>query len=160
MFKEEITQLLRERRQAPAPDREKMQAKLAETEREITNLLAAIKRGILTVSTKAELEKLEAERARLQQALHGPEKKAEVVTHLLPDLKERFRSLVADIAMIAARNLDKARAALKDLLSSQSTLRPCSDGQKRYLMVEISGNYAGLLRLAGMQNKFGGGQGS
>jgi hypothetical protein len=38
-------------------------------------------------------------------------------------------------------------------------LHPCSDGVQRFLTAEVNGNYAGLLRLAGVENKFGGGQG-
>ena len=35
----------------------------------------------------------------------------------------------------------------------------CSNGADRFLMAEVTGNYAGLLRLTGGENKFGGGQG-
>ncbi|MBI3357784.1 MAG: hypothetical protein HY038_13635 [Nitrospirae bacterium] len=152
--------MLAERRQAQSPDREKIRAKLTQVEQEIENIMAAIKQGILTVSTKAALEKAEGERTELQQALQMPQSKLGQVTQLLPGLKERFQSLVANIASVANRNVDKAREGLKALLGAQITLHPCSDGQERYLTAEVSGSYEGLLQLAGMKNKFGGGQGS
>lgn len=64
-FEQEAPRLLAERRPAQIPDRERLYANLAEVEREIASIMKAIKVGILTVSTKAELEKAEAERGRL-----------------------------------------------------------------------------------------------
>lgn len=45
------------------------------------------------------------------------------------------------------------------MLGATITLHPCADGVKRYLTAEVTGNYAGLLRLAIGKNKDGGGQG-
>ena len=57
VFKQEAARLLVERRRTQTPDRERLHAKLAEVELEIAYIMKAIKAGILTVSTKAELEK-------------------------------------------------------------------------------------------------------
>lgn len=48
-----------------APERERSQLRLNEVESEIENIMTAIKAGILTATTKAELEKAESERTRL-----------------------------------------------------------------------------------------------
>ncbi len=98
--------------------------------------MKAIKAGILTVSTKAELEKAEAERGRLLSQLQASTAKADNLTTMLPNLKERFKTLVGNLAATPHDHVAKAREALK------------------------SRDYEGLLRLAIGKNKAGGGQGS
>jgi hypothetical protein len=63
-----------------------------EVERELTNLLSAIKQGVVTVSKKAELEKAERERSRLLRMMQSHTAKADNVTTLLPKLKNGSRS--------------------------------------------------------------------
>ena len=60
-----MVRLLAERRRTQAPDQERQRAKLVEVERELSNLMSAIRQGVLTPSIKAEVEKAEAERSRL-----------------------------------------------------------------------------------------------
>lgn len=160
VFKEEVARLLAERRKVQVPDQERLQEKLAEVERELANLLSAIKQGIVTVSTKAELEKVERERSRLLKMMQSRTENADNVTTLLPNLKERFKTLVGNLANIPRQQVDKARDVLKSLLGATITLHPCADGVERYLTAEVTGDYAGLLRLATGKNKSGGGQGS
>lgn len=158
LFKQEVLRLVRDRQQNRRPDRQKLEDALATTEQEIENIMKAIKAGIITKSTKSELEKAEAARASMQHALKASAKSADPVAPLLSDLKDRFRSLVNNVSVIAARNVEKARGALKELLAESIKLHPCSSGQERYLTAEITGNYVGLMQMAGMQNKGGGGQ--
>ena len=53
--------------------------------------------------------------------------------------------------------VDKARGLLRELLGKEIALHPIADGAERYLTAEVSGDYAGLLRLA-LENNGGGGQ--
>ena len=160
VFKQEVARLLAERRSTQIPDRERLHAKLAEVEREIAYIMKAIKAGILTVSTKAELEKAEAERGRLLSQLQARTAKGDNVTTMLPNLKERFKTLVGNLAATPHHHVAKAREALKSLLGKTIALHPCADGAGRYLTAEVTGDYEGLLRLAIGKNKAGGGQGS
>ena len=82
--------------------------------------------------------------------------KADNVTTLLPNLMDRFGAVVGNLANIPRQHVDKARNMLKGLLGSTITLHPC-DGTVRYLTAEVTGDYAGLLRLAISKNKSGGG---
>jgi hypothetical protein len=68
-FEQETRRLLRERLQARPQADTAMQERLMAVEQEIAHLLTAIKAGIFTTTTKAELEKLEAERVRLLNSL-------------------------------------------------------------------------------------------
>ena len=56
--------------------------------------------------------------------------------------------------------VDRARGLLRVLLGKEIVLHPPADGAGRYLTAEVSGDYAGLLRLTMNKNKFGGGQGN
>jgi hypothetical protein len=158
VFKQEVTRLLAERLRAQAPDRERANRQLQEVEGEIANIMTAIKAGILTMSTKAALEKAERERARLHDTLKTRATKADSVALLLPNLKERFKALVGNLTTLPHHHVGKAREVLKSLLGAPITLHPCADGAERYLMAEVSGNYEGLLRLTLGKNKAGGGQ--
>ena len=122
--------------------------------------MKAIKAGILTVSTKAELEKAEAERGRLLSQLQASTAKADNLPTMLPNLKERFTTLVGNLAATPHDHVAKAREALKSLLGKTIALHPCADAAGRYLTAEVTGDYEGLLRLAIGKNKAGGGQGS
>ena len=158
VFKQEVARLLAKRRHTQILDRERLHAKLAEVEREIGYIMKAIKVGILTVSTKAELEKAEAERGRLLSQLEARPAKADNVTTMMPDLKKRFKTLVGNLAATPHDHVAKAREALKSLLGNTIALHPCADGAGRYLTAEVTGDYQGLLRLAINKNKAGGGQ--
>ncbi|MBC7840014.1 MAG: hypothetical protein H7Y39_15465 [Nitrospiraceae bacterium] len=160
VFKQEVARLLAEHRRTQIPGRERLHSKLAEVEREIAHIMKAIKVGILTVSTKEELEKAEAERGQLLSQLHASTAKADNVTTMLPNLKESFKTLVDNLAATPHDHVAKARDALKSLLGKTIALHPCADGAGRYLTAEVTGDYGGLLRLAIGKNKAGGGQGS
>jgi hypothetical protein len=86
--------------------------------------------------------------------------KADNVTAMLPNLKERFKTLIGNLAVSSHHHIAKAREALKSLLGKTITLHPCADGAGRYLTAEVTGDYEGLLRLFIGKNKAGGGQGS
>lgn len=92
--------------------------------------------------------------------VQGPQPKDAKVSTFLPGAVGRLKALVDDLAHVSQLQVDRARGLLKVLLGKQIILHPCSDGDERYLTAEVTGDYAGLLRLATGQNKFGGGQGS
>ena len=157
VFKQEVVRLLAERGRTQAPEQERARRRLDQVEKELANIISAIKQGLLTPSTKAELQRAEAERDRLQRLLNVHTAKANSVAHVIPNLKDRFRSLVENLATDAHQQVDKARAALKGLLGQTIVLHPCADGDERFLTAELSGNYAGLLQLTLGKNKGGGG---
>ncbi|HEU4391712.1 MAG TPA: hypothetical protein VFV34_28260, partial [Blastocatellia bacterium] len=109
IFVKETTRLLRERQRAQRPDRTAAQKHLAKVEREIANIMMAIKAGIVTVSTKQALEQAEAERARLLAAPMPHAKAVDKLTALLPNVKARYRALVDGLAALPARHVDQAR---------------------------------------------------
>ncbi len=143
-FKREVARLLAERRKNQGTGRVPQQRELAAVEKEIENIMAAIKAGILTPTTKAELERAETERNRLQAALGADTRAADRVMEFLPRAV-RYRELVAQLGTTVQRDIDRARAQIRTLLGGQVLLTPTDQG---YLEAEMAGNPAELLKLA------------
>ena len=93
--------------------------RLAAAERVRENLLAALRAGIITPSTKAELERAEADVATAQSDLD----RARLVApaRLMPHLEQRWKGIVDTLAQ-RVRNVPAAREALRDLIG-QATVR-------------------------------------
>jgi hypothetical protein len=155
VFIQETTKLLTEHRRTQTPDHQQAATRLQAVEQEIANILAAITAGIVTPSTKAALEKAEAERDALVQAIQGQHTQVAKVAAFLPNTIGRFKALLDNLSNATHRHVDVARAQLRTLLGSAIVLHPCADGEGRYLTAEVNGDYAGLLRLATGNNKAG-----
>jgi hypothetical protein len=144
LFVKETTRLLRERQRLQRPDPTASQKQLAKVEGEIANIVAAIKAGILTASTKQALEQAEAERARLLAAPPPHTKTLDKLTAFLPNATARYHALVDGLAALPHRHVEQAREQIKTLVG-EITLWPTPAG---YLEAELTGNYAGFLKLA------------
>src|SRR5262249_10335321 len=162
VFKDEVARLLAEQRKCQKPDLKQAEAKLREVEREIANIMTAIKQGILTVTTKAELQKAEAERTTLLQTVQGHAKVLDTVATVVPDLVAWFKKLVDGLAVVLQQDVDKARGIIQSLLAPDDAgeagtdtwrrgrimLHPTSDGPDRFLTAHLRGNYEALVPLA------------
>jgi site-specific DNA recombinase len=142
LYIKETTRLLMEHARQHQPERERAERRLVEIEREISNIMVAIKQGILTSSTKHELEKLEAEQTRLQQAITSTTNKVDKVVTLLPRAQERYREIIERLGSV--RSADEAREQIRTLLG-EIKLIATADG---YLEAELVGRYEGLVKLA------------
>jgi len=123
-------------------------------------LLTAIKQGIITVSTKSELVKLEQEREQLRQTMQNQKPRPIRWPSSCPTRWDALRRALADLTTVTQHQVDKARGIPRELMGEQIVLHPTADGAERYLTAEVAGDYAGLFRLMTGQNKFGGGEGS
>ena len=159
-FIQETTKLWTAHQRGRKPEHQQATKRLQCVEQEIAQFVKAIAQGIFSASTKAELDRLEAERAQLLQTIQGQHTKAKKVAAFLPDAIGRFKALLDDLSNVTQLQVDRARGLLRVLLGHAIILHPCADGQGRYLEAEVSGDYAGLLRLAVGHYKSGGGQGS
>ena len=141
---QKATRLLAARNRERQPELERTQRQLAKVEGEITNIMQAIKAGILTPSTKGALEQAEAEKRRLQEAVEKRETKANKVTTLLPGAQERIRAVVNDLAGLSRKHVAQAREQLRELIG-EIRLVPTADG---YLEAVLNGRFEGVLKLA------------
>jgi hypothetical protein len=73
------------------------------------NIMNAIKAGILTCTTKAELERLEEQHARLEEEIKGASAKADKIVTLLLRARGRYEALVSGLGELSNRHVAQAR---------------------------------------------------
>lgn len=127
-FQRAVTAALRQ----AAPDDSQLRRRMADAQRVRDNVLAAIRAGIITPSTKAELERSEADATALQAELAAAARFQPA--HVLPRARERWHRAVATLEA-HARNLHAARDSLREILGDQITVRRNENGD---LVAEIA----------------------
>ena len=146
LFVAETKRFLRDASDARRPARAAAAKRLAATEREVENILTAIKAGIITAGTKDALEAAERDRTALRRELAEPELPLRALEAALPNAVERYTRMVGDLENTLQRDIARARHQLKGLLGKVK-LHP-RDG---YLEAELAGSFRGLLSLAAEQ---------
>lgn len=121
---------------AQAGGGEDARRKLAKAQQERDNILAAIRAGIITPSTKAALEASEAAVLAAQQAQQQPR-------HIMPDSRARLRR-IADTLADRARQVPAAREALRALIG-EATLR----NENGNPVAEVAGSHLAMVAGAG-----------
>ncbi|MDA2911824.1 recombinase family protein [Nitrospiraceae bacterium AH_259_D15_M11_P09] len=144
LFTREVSRRLAERQRAQEPEQASARRRLGKVEQEIGNVLTAIKQGILSPTVKGELQRLEAEKLRLQDQIAVGTKQTGQLVKLLPDAPARYRALVEKLGRLPERYVDGAREEIKRLVGDTIKVTPTAQG---YLVAELRGNYAGLLKL-------------
>ena len=97
------------------PDTTAITRRLADATRVRDNVMTAIRAGIITPSTKAELTRAEADIANAQQDLTAA--KAYQPAVMIPRLRERWNRIIDDLAD-RARESNKAREAVRQLIGT------------------------------------------
>ncbi len=115
-FKREAARLLKLSRGTDNGNREDRQRRLAQAEREIENLMTAIKAGIITPTTKAELERLEAERERLLSEPSKRKRRPASLDDYMAGVRERHRALVERLEDSALEDVARTREDLMEIL--------------------------------------------
>lgn len=98
---------------AQRPDTDALAAKLASAERVRANLMAALRAGIITPTTKAEMLAAEAAVTAAQAELERA--RAATPARLVPQMREKWEGIVKALAQ-RGRDLPKARDALQALI--------------------------------------------
>ena len=76
----------------------------------------------------------EAEREKLRQSLHVPTHKLDKLMTVLPNLVERFRGMLHDLARATRYEIDKAREIVSGLVGEKKiVLYPTEDGARAVL---------------------------
>ena len=123
---------------------------LSVAETQVANLMAAIKAGIITPSTKNELEKAEECCEKAKAAMEATTSISQIMDNVLPNAAERYRKLVANLGQNLRTDINYARECLKTLLG-QIKLVPSTTGS--FLNAELNHNPEGLMELA-LTNEF------
>lgn len=125
-FRQEAARLLKGSKGESSAQSEAQAHRLAQVERELENVLAAIKAGVITKSTKAELEKLEAEREQLLTQSTAPKKRTVSAAGFMADALQRYRRLTAALEEESLRDVPRVREQLKGLIEPQG-VRLCPE---------------------------------
>lgn len=124
------------------PDPEAGRRRVVDAERVQGNILAALRAGIITASTKAEL--IEAERLVATARAELAALQSFQPSQILPRAREAWRGMVSKLAD-HARNLPEARNALRELLGENVMVR----NENGELFAEIAGSDCQLKLVAG-----------
>lgn len=121
--------------------RSRKTVELVTIERQITNLIEAIKQGLFTPSMKAELDSLERRKTELTAAMSVV---ADELPRLHPGLADVYRAKVAELTQVLNSDelRDEAASALRSLLG-EIRLIP----EDEQLSIELVGDLAAILAL-------------
>lgn len=118
---------------------EELKRELERAERERSNLLDAIKQGIVTASTKDALESVERQiEERTRRITHA---RRNPVSFMLPRALERYQAAVDALESRLVQHVEPAREILRSLLGSRITLHPKDD----HYVAEVPDHAAALL---------------
>jgi site-specific DNA recombinase len=145
LFIQETTEILKERKAQQDPERELHQLSINQAERQIANIMKAIKAGIVTPTTKSELERAEADLIEAKAALEEAAGISELLTTVLPNAGERYRTLVKKLGETLYTDVPHARQCLKAALGLVRLIPSKAGG---YLEAELRHNPEGLMLLA------------
>lgn len=136
----QITGILADRQRTGAADGQAARARLAELEREIANLVDAVAAAGWSGAIKERLQAAEEERVRLQGLAAAKKPAQGQITGVLG----RYKALLVDLQATLAREPERARPALQDLLGE---IRLVPEGAELY--AEIKTDHQRLLMAAG-----------
>lgn len=145
LFRRETIRLLAERRREKTPDAAQVERQLAKVRTEIERIATAIADGAYSPTLKAEIVKKEAERERLEATQRVGMSVLDKMAEFLPRAMDRYCALVTNLPSVLQRDVQRARAQIKTLLGDGVKLLPTKEG---YLVAELAGDFAGLLKLA------------
>ena len=138
LFERETSRLLAEAQADRSRGYSQDRARLVEVEKEIANIMPAIRAGIITPTTKSALEGAEAERARLSAEVGGPVLLARSATRL-PHAREVYRALVDDLSDTLRDHVGAARIRYRLSAARSNCTRPTTASWKRSLPAIIAG---------------------
>lgn len=115
-FIQETALALKEKQSEQKPEYEAYNRSVEHAKQQITNIMTAIRAGIITPTTKAELEKAEAEHAKAESLLKAHSQITNVLTSFLPKAAERYRAMVGNLSQALYTDVGQARQHLKELM--------------------------------------------
>ena len=143
IFRREASALLRADKQANGKTGGDLETRLAVVERELSNMVGAIKAGAYSEALQQALAAAEAQRTAIQAAID-----ARATVERLPDLLPRaaalFREMVENLDTVLARDPTRARDHVRALLGDEIRLIPHPERG----MLEAQLPAGGLVRLA------------
>ena len=151
IFRREVQRFLKEKKLQQKPETTSLNKKLAEIETEITNIMNAIKAGILTQTTKSQLLTAEAQRDEIAELLKADVKGLDKIEELLPRAVDTFKAMIDEFGNIEPEHVPGMRNKIKAFVGDEIRLVPATEGN--HLVAELQGDFAGLLALEASKSK-------
>jgi site-specific DNA recombinase len=149
-FQREVKRVLAEKKSKNAPNLTLVKKRLLDIEKEIENIMNAIKAGIITSTVKGELEKAETSRRMLKEQIEMTGHKSPEIALSPEMLKEAFGERINSLEDMSSLHIAKARRHIGAMVGKTITLRPNDKGS---LTAELCGDYAGLLEFVSGKSK-------
>lgn len=111
-----------------------------------------MKAGVVTPTTKTELERAEAQYEKVKSVLEATQSIKEALTATLPEAAKRYRTLVTNLGTALESDISHARGCLEAVLGHTIKLIPNRTG--KYLEAELSHNPENLMNLAINREEF------
>ena len=132
-----LDQLIRQ--SIESADKKGFERQLARALKEQEHIQEAIRQGLIGEITREMLEDVEGRIRELRARLEATSSPGEIV---ISNLREAIESKLKDLGRLLGRDLERARALLRDLLGTV-VLQPTPEG----VVAELRGNVEGLLQL-------------
>ncbi len=146
LFVRKAARLLRQKAKESGPQQAEAKRRLGQVEKELANLLSALKVGngkVAPVVILAEIGKLEAEQRRLLEKVKQTAGDTAKVIATLPQAWERWQRLAKDFPRcVPLHRMAEVKATLRQILGGKIRLVPTAQG---HLEGVVTGDFLGLL---------------
>lgn len=122
--------------------------RLKDIEKQIENLINAIKIGIVTPSVQDELKILEQQKAAFAKRVNIQWQEIDHIHTVMPDIKKSFVDILNNERPVPQEHVAKLRNRLQMILGQSIRMKPKEN--KSGLDAEIQSRYVGLLKLSGL----------
>ncbi len=124
--------------------------RLKKIDKEIYNLLKAIKMGITNPTVQGELNSLEKEKNIYEQRVSVEVKEINQIQDIIPLIKKSFLDIVNCEKPVPDSHIAKLRSHIQMVLGKNIKISPKQDNNG--LIAEVQSQYNGLLKLSGLSN--------
>lgn len=149
-FEQVVKKTMKEAIKAKQSLNDSDEQRLNEVEKQIENLVNAIKMGIVTPSVQGELRDLEHKKAEYAKRVNIEWREIDQIHAVMPEIKKSFTDILNSERPVPREHVAKLRSRLQMILG-QSIRLSRQKGQNS-LMAEISSQYSGLLKLSGLSD--------
>ncbi len=124
--------------------------RLKQIDKEIGNLLNAIKMGIINPTVQGELNALEQEKAKYEQRVSVEVQEIDQIHAVMPAIKQSFIDILNCEKPVPVAHVAKLRSRIQMILGQNIKISP-KQGNKG-LIAEVQSQYSGLLKLSGLSS--------
>ncbi len=124
--------------------------RLKSIEKEIKNLINAIKMGIISPTVQDELKTLEQEKIKYEKRVSVEIQEIDQIHTIMPTMRQSFIDILNGQKPTPVAHVAKLRSRIQMILGESIKISPKPKGNG--LIAEVQSRYSGLLKLSGLSN--------